>query len=350
MTFSITSERIASTISLCFTLSECCVEMTSALMRETLPASSYSAEATPEQNAEAAIANLGVSDPAGNQPEIIWETVVDGEEVTLTGAPALEAVAQDVGEPSVVSRTGGAPTLAVGMANIMHNVVGGKAMMSFWYHFAIMFEALFILSAVDAVTRVARFQLGDAIGNLVPKFRDPGWRVGSWLTTGVVVAAWGSLLLMGVTDPNGGIRTLFPLFGIANQLIAACALTIVTVWLAAPAVLVWTWRTSLPARDWWTTGPILACLAVVLLVGAHTWLDAHRELMRTAKLPRFWKQPAMFWNIGTAVVALLLFAASVATVAALDPRGFRETRLAALLERPAIAGYLRSVRQTLPEP
>jgi len=206
----------------------------------------YSADATPEENAAAAIANLGVSDPAGDQPVVSWESVVDGEEVTLTGAAALEQVAEDVGEPSIVSRTGGAPTLAVGMANIMHNVVGGKAMMSFWYHFAIMFEALFILSAVDAVTRVARFQLGDAIGNLVPRFRDPGWRLGSWLTTGVVVASWGSLLLMGVTDPNGGIRTLFPLFGIANQLIAASALTIVTVMVVKKGYVKWAWIPLVP--------------------------------------------------------------------------------------------------------
>ena len=206
----------------------------------------YSPDATPEENAAAAIANLNVSDTAGNQPEITWDTVVDGEEVTLTGPAALEAVATDVGEPSVVSRTGGAPTLAVGIANIMHGVVGGKAMMSFWYHFAIMFEALFILSAVDAVTRVARFQLGDAIGNAVPRFRDPSWRLGSWLTTGVVVAAWGSLLLMGVTDPNGGIRTLFPLFGIANQLIAACALTVVTVMVVKKGYLRWVWIPLVP--------------------------------------------------------------------------------------------------------
>ena len=221
------------------------MNMSSAAITSTA-GSSYSAEATPEQNAEAAIANLGVSDPAGNQPTIEWTTEVDGEEVTLTGAEALEAVASDVGEPSVVSRTGGAPTLAVGMANIMHGVVGGKSMMSFWYHFAIMFEALFILSAVDAVTRVARFQLGDAIGNLVPRFRDPGWRLGSWLTTGVVVAAWGSLLLMGVTDPNGGIRTLYPLFGIANQLIAACALTIVTVMVVKKGYVKWVWIPLIP--------------------------------------------------------------------------------------------------------
>ena len=197
--------------------------------------------------AEAAIADLGVTDAAGNPVEIRWDSEdADGNPVSLTGAEALDKVAEDVGEPSVVSRTGGAPTLAVGMANILHQVVGGTGMMSFWYHFAIMFEALFILSAVDAVTRVARFQLGDAIGNLLPRFRDPGWRAGAWLTTGVVVAAWGSLLLMGVTDPNGGIRTLFPLFGIANQLIAACALTVVTVMVVRKGYVRWAWIPLLP--------------------------------------------------------------------------------------------------------
>lgn len=127
--------------------------------------------------AEAAIADLGVTDAAGDPVDIRWDSEdAEGNPVSLTGAEALDKVAEDVGEPSVVSRTGGAPTLAVGMANILHQVVGGTGMMSFWYHFAIMFEALFILSAVDAVTRVARFQLSDAIGNWVPRFRDrPGW-------------------------------------------------------------------------------------------------------------------------------------------------------------------------------
>jgi carbon starvation protein len=197
--------------------------------------------------AEAAIADLGVTDAAGNPVEIRWDaTGPDGEEVTLTGAEALDQVAEDVGEPSVVSRTGGAPTLAVGMANILHQVVGGSGMMSFWYHFAIMFEALFILSAVDAVTRVARFQLSDAVGNWVPRFRDPSWRVGGWLSTAVVVAAWGSLLLMGVTDPLGGIRTLYPLFGIANQLIAAVALLVVTVMVVRKGYVRWAWIPLIP--------------------------------------------------------------------------------------------------------
>ncbi len=148
----------------------------------------------------------------------------------LTGvhvdAATLTETAKNVGEHSIVSRTGGAPTLAVGLAHIMHQVFGGTAMMSFWYHFAIMFEALFILTSVDAGTRVARFMLQDALGNFHPRFRDPSWHLGAWLTTAAMVAGWGSILIMGVTDPLGGINTLFPLFGIANQLLAALALSI----------------------------------------------------------------------------------------------------------------------------
>ncbi|UNX56245.1 carbon starvation protein A [Georgenia sp. TF02-10] len=198
------------------------------------------------EGAAAAVADLAVTDHAGNPIDVEWETEVDGEPVTRTGAEALDAVADDVGEPSVVSRTGGAPTLAVGMANILHQAIGGKALMSFWYHFAIMFEALFILSAVDAVTRVSRFMLSDSLGNLIPRFKNPSWQVGGWISTAVVVAAWGSLLLMGVTDPLGGIRTLYPLFGIANQLIAAAALCLVTVMVVNKGYLRWVWIPALP--------------------------------------------------------------------------------------------------------
>lgn len=138
----------------------------------------------------------------------------------------LVTTAHNVGEPSIVSRTGGAPTLAVGLAQIMHQFIGGTTMMAFWYHFAIMFEALFILTSVDAGTRVARFMLQDALGNLTPRFRDTRWTPGVWITTALVVAGWGSILVMGVTDPLGGINTLYPLFGIANQLLAAVALSV----------------------------------------------------------------------------------------------------------------------------
>jgi len=135
---------------------------------------------------------------------------------------------------------------AHGIAHILHQIGGGRAMMGFWYHFAIMFEALFILSAVDAVTRVARFQLSDALGNAFPKFKDPSWHVGAWGTTAVVVASWGALLLMGVTDPRGGIQTLYPLFGIANQLIAAVALLVVTVMVVRKGYTKWVWIPAIP--------------------------------------------------------------------------------------------------------
>ncbi|WP_233460078.1 carbon starvation CstA family protein [Microbacterium resistens] len=139
----------------------------------------------------------------------------------------LSTTAANVGEESIISRTGGAPTLALGLAHIMQQWIGGTGMMAFWYHFAIMFEALFILTAVDAGTRVARFMLQDSIGNVIPRFKDTSWRAGAWICTAVMVAGWGAVLIMGVTDPLGGINTLFPLFGIANQLLAAIALAVV---------------------------------------------------------------------------------------------------------------------------
>ena len=158
----------------------------------------------------------------------------------------LEQTANDVGEESIVSRTGGAPTLAVGLANIMQQLIGGSGLMAFWYHFAIMFEALFILTAVDAGTRVARFMLQDSIGNFIPKFKNTSWRVGAWIATAIMVAAWGAILLMGVTDPLGGINTLFPLFGIANQLLAAIALAVCLAIIAKRGYFRYLWIVALP--------------------------------------------------------------------------------------------------------
>ncbi|HEX7201134.1 MAG TPA: carbon starvation CstA family protein, partial [Arthrobacter sp.] len=158
----------------------------------------------------------------------------------------LSQTAANVGEESIVSRTGGAPTLAVGLAHIMQQFIGGTAMMAFWYHFAIMFEALFILTAVDAGTRVARFMLQDSIGNFVPKFKEHSWRPGAWLCTAIMVGAWGAVLLMGVTDPLGGINTLFPLFGIANQLLAAIALSVCLAIVAKRGTFKYLWIVALP--------------------------------------------------------------------------------------------------------
>ncbi len=158
----------------------------------------------------------------------------------------LSQLASNVGEESVVSRTGGAPTLAVGIAQVMQSFIGGSGMMAFWYHFAIMFEALFILTAVDAGTRVARFMLQDSIGNFVPRFKDTSWRTGAWISTAIMVAGWGAILIMGVTDPLGGINTLFPLFGIANQLLAAIALAVCMAIYAKKGSFKYLWVPALP--------------------------------------------------------------------------------------------------------
>lgn len=149
----------------------------------------------------------------------------------------------------MVGRTGGAPTFAVGMAHMFAGVIGSQTALALWYHFAIMFEALFILTTIDAGTRVARFMLSDGLSNLggpMRRLSDPSWRVGAWVCSVIVVAAWGSILLMGVTDPLGGINTLFPLFGIANQLLAAIALTVVTVVVIKMGLLRWAWIPALP--------------------------------------------------------------------------------------------------------
>ncbi|WP_040837876.1 carbon starvation CstA family protein [Nocardia brevicatena] len=166
----------------------------------------------------------------------------------LSGPSATPAdfarAAEAVGEESVISRTGGAPTLAVGISEVFGQFLGGASMKSFWYHFAIMFEALFILTTIDAGTRVARFMLSDSLGNLggpMRRFKEPSWRVGAWICSALMVAGWGSILLMGVTDPLGGINALFPLFGIANQLLAAIALVVVLTILVKKGLTGWTW-------------------------------------------------------------------------------------------------------------
>jgi carbon starvation protein len=170
----------------------------------------------------------------------------------LSGPPATAAqitqAARDVGEKTIISRTGGAPTLAIGMSDVL-DFFGGRKLQPFWYHFAIMFEAVFILTTVDAGTRVARFMLSDGLSNLggpLRRLRDPSWRIGAWTCSLIVVAAWGSVLLMGVTDPLGGINTLFPLFGIANQLLAAIALTLVSVVVLKNGYLKWVWIPTVP--------------------------------------------------------------------------------------------------------
>ena len=159
----------------------------------------------------------------------------------------LTQAAADVGEKTILARAGGAPTLAVGMAEILHQVVGGKAMMAFWYHFAILFEALFILTAVDAGTRAGRFMLQDLLGTFVPSLKRTESWVANLLATGLCVATWGYFLYQGVVDPLGGINTLWPLFGIANQMLAAVALLLGTVVIFKMKKDRYAWVTAVPA-------------------------------------------------------------------------------------------------------
>jgi len=157
----------------------------------------------------------------------------------------LQSAAAAVDEQTLVARTGGAPTLAIGMSQIFSGATGG-GLRAFWYHFAIMFEALFILTTVDAGTRVGRFMLQDTLGNVIKPFGRVSWKPGIWITSAIVVAAWGWFLYGGVTNPLGGINQLFPLFGIANQLLAAVALTVCTTLLIKHGKLKWAWVTAVP--------------------------------------------------------------------------------------------------------
>ena len=150
-----------------------------------------------------------------------WGFVVTPDEIAQ--------MAKNVGETSILSRTGGAPTLAVGMASILSSFLGGKTLMGIWYHFAILFEALFILTTVDAGTRVLRFMIQDLVGNAVPAFKATTSWTNNLLGSALSVLLWGYFLYAGVIDPFGGIWTLWPLFGTANQMLAAIALTVCTV-------------------------------------------------------------------------------------------------------------------------
>lgn len=194
---------------------------------EATAGSAYSASASPEQNAAAAVSRMDVQNIEGQRMRVEWQS---GGTV-VTGAEALDAAAHDVGEETLVSRTGGATTFAIGMANFLKSYLGGEGSMAFWYHFAIMFEALFILTTVDNGTRVARYQIGDLLGNVrkLRKFADPTWRPGNLITTFIATALWGTMLYMGVSDANGGINAMVPIFGISNQLLSAGCFMLVTV-------------------------------------------------------------------------------------------------------------------------
>ena len=171
--------------------------------------------------------------------------VISGWGFALT-PDMMTQLAQDVGEKTLLSRTGGAPTLAVGMAHILSGMFGGRIMMGIWYHFAILFEALFILTTVDAGTRVARFMIQDLIGSVVPAFKNTESWINNLIGSALACGAWGYFLYQGVIDPMGGINTLWPLFGISNQMLAGIALILCTVVLFKMKRQRYAWVTILP--------------------------------------------------------------------------------------------------------
>jgi len=182
--------------------------------------------------------------------------------ITSWGFPVaaehMRALAAQMGEASLFARTGGAPSLAVGMASLFGSLLG-KGLTALWYHFAIMFEAVFILTTLDAGTRVGRFMLQDALSHVWPAMGRTSWYPSVLLTSALIVAGWGYFLYIGVVDPNGGINILWPLFGISNQLLAGIALSICTGILVKQGKL----------RYAWITGAPLAWLAIVTT--AATW-------------------------------------------------------------------------------
>jgi carbon starvation protein len=213
---------------------------------------------------------FAINSPAGvvgASPEAAADTITAwGFPVTAQG---MHAIAQAVGEQTLYNRTGGAPAFAVGMAHIFSSSLGGQAVMAIWYHFAIMFEALFILTILDAGTRVGRFMVQDALGHLWKPIGRTSWYPSILATSVLIVAAWGCFLWQGVKDPLGGINSLWPLFGICNQLLATVALCVAT------TIII---KMGKARFAWVTLVPLLWLVAITFTASWHKMFDPNPRI------------------------------------------------------------------------
>ncbi len=187
-----------------------------------------------------------------NSPASIVGSTPEAAAATISGwgyyldAHTMTDLARLVGEKTLLNRAGGAPSLAVGMAQIFSNTIGGQRLLSIWYHFAIMFEALFVLTVLDGGTRVGRFMVQELGGRIWKPFARTSWLPGMLISSAIIVGSWGYFLYQGVIDPLGGINSLWPLFGISNQLLAAVALVVATTILLKMGRVRWLWVTVVP--------------------------------------------------------------------------------------------------------
>ncbi|HCJ6424380.1 TPA: carbon starvation protein A [Acinetobacter baumannii] len=238
----------------------------------------------------------------------------------------LTVLAQEVGESSILSRTGGAPTFAIGMAHIISEILNSRAMMAFWYHFAILFEALFILTAVDAGTRACRFMVQDTVGIVIPAVKSSGSFFGNLLGTAVAVGGWGFFVYQGVIDPLGGVNSLWPLFGVGNQMLASMALILGTVILFKMKKEKYVWVTIIP-----TIFLFITCMTagwqkifhenpkIGFLAQAHKFSDAiaRGEILKPAKTIAEMQTIVMSNQINAALCGFFMIVSIVMIIASI---------------------------------
>ncbi|EXA87476.1 carbon starvation CstA family protein [Acinetobacter baumannii 118362] len=238
----------------------------------------------------------------------------------------LTVLAQEVGESSILSRTGGAPTFAIGMAHIISEIFNSRAMMAFWYHFAILFEALFILTAVDAGTRACRFMVQDTVGIVIPAVKSSGSFFGNLLGTAVAVGGWGFFVYQGVIDPLGGVNSLWPLFGVGNQMLASMALILGTVVLFKMKKEKYVWVTIIP-----TIFLFITCMTagwqkifhenpkIGFLAQAHKFSDAiaRGEILKPAKTIAEMQTIVMSNQINAALCGFFMIVSIVMIIASI---------------------------------